>query len=336
MRRPTSHLRAGLRGAAAGLCLLAAVAAQEPGDPAEVIERWLVSEHTSEPLLAETVRAVCDAPDGLAVLGGLQAAMAAAPDTPRSKGFRSLRVKVALEHLRRTHKSGMTFVGQYAGLQALQPWVGPFLFDLLLDTPEWYPLTFRVRLVPAIRDLQPQLPDAERVAGLLRLVGDEGESSALRHALAAALWQWGKRRYAEDFVRELQLRTTEGDGEDRVYSTLELADYFNTLRDYKRAAGAHRAAQALARGAGVELLPVAWYSAACVHALLGEKERGLLALQRCAQMHASPDLDASRRLKRDLFENDPEIALLREDPRFDELLTLAFGAGDTDREGGGR
>jgi|GEM_PF-3227764 hypothetical protein len=336
MTRHFGRAQRGARSAAFGLGLLATVCAQEPADARAAIERWLSSEHNSEQLMAETVEAVCDAEDGLAILGGMQADAAASPDAPRSKGLRSLRVKVALEHLRRTHKSGMTFVGQYAGLAPLQPWVGPFLFDLLLETPEWYPYTFRERLVPAIRDLQRQLPPAERVAGLVRLVEDSSESSALRRALAAALWQWGKKRHAEAFVRALQQKTVEGDGEDRVYATLELADYFNTLREYKRAAQAHRAAQALARGADVELLPVAWYSAACVHALLGEQERGMAALERCARMHASPDLDASRRLERKLFENDPEIALLRADPRFSALLALAFGPDDPDREGGGR
>ena len=71
--------------------------------------------------------------------------------------------------------------------------------------------------------------------------------------------------------------------------------------------------------------PIAWYSAACVHALHGNVERGLEALERCARMHASPDLDRSVRLERSLFEKDPEIALLREDKRFAVLLKLAFG-----------
>ncbi|MEC7724140.1 MAG: hypothetical protein VYD05_01420, partial [Planctomycetota bacterium] len=258
------------------------------------------------------------------------------PGEPRSKGLRSLMPKVALEHLRRTYKSGMTYAGQYGGLASLEPWIGPFLFGLLLDTPEWYPLTFRVRLVPAIRDLQQQLPDAVRVAGITRLVEDEREATDLRRALAAALWQWGKPRHAEEFIRELQLVTTEGDGEDRVNATLLLADYFNLLREYRRAAAAHRAAQALARGADVELLPVAWYSAACVHALNGDQERGLEALRRCAEMHASPHLDKSRRLERKLFEQDPEIASLRADPSFGELLELAFGERDDEDGEGGR
>lgn len=331
----TRYARGGCLNVALSFLALATLPAQGAADPSVAIERWLASEHTSEALMTATVEAVCDADDGLAVLGQLQALLAK-PNAPRSKGLRSLMPKVALEHLRRTYKSGMTYAGQYDGLGSLQPWVGPFLFGLLLDTPEWYPLTFRARLVPALRDLQAQLPSAERVAAIIRLVEDDREPTGLRRALAAALWQWGKRRHAEEFVRELQLATTEGDGEDRVNATLQLADYYNLLRDYKRAAGAHRAAQALARGAAVELLPVAWYSAACVHALKGDKERGLEALRRCAEMLASPDLDKSRRIERKLFEDDPEIALLRADERFQELLKLAFGERVRTPEEGGR
>ncbi|MEC8651598.1 MAG: hypothetical protein VXY92_03475 [Planctomycetota bacterium] len=333
---PTTDARGGSLYAALSLLASAPVPAQGPVEPAAAIERWLASEHTSESLMTATVEAVCDAPDGLKVLGKKLQALQVTPGEPRSKGLRSLMPKVALEHLRRTYKSGMTYAGQYGGLASLEPWIGPFLFGLLLDTPEWYPLTFRVRLVPAIRDLQQQLPDAARVAGITRLVEDEREATDLRRALAAALWQWGRPRHAVEFIRELQLATTEGDGEDRVNATLLLADYFNLLREYRRAAAAHRAAQALARGAGVELLPVAWYSAACVHALNGDQERGLEALRRCAEMHASPHLDKSRRLERKLFEQDPEIASLRADPSFGELLELAFGERDDEDGEGGR
>jgi len=322
-------------GVALSLHGLVALAAQEQADPAAAIEQWLSSEHDSDELLASVVKAVCDADAGIEVLGGKQPLVTTRPTDPRSKGLRSLMAQVALEHLRRTYKSDMTFVGQYAGLRPLQPWVGPFLFGLLLETPAWYPLTFRIRLVPALRDLQAQLPGREDVAAMIDLVKDEREGTDLRYALAALLWQWGKREHAEAFIRQLQLATTEGDGEDRVNATLALADYFNSLRDYKRSATAHRAAQALAHGGGVELLPVSWYSAACVHALTGDVERGIAALRRCAEMHASPHLDSSRRLKRKLFEQDPEIALLRKDPRFSELLNAAFGgARETSSEGG--
>ena len=80
--------------------------------------------------MAETVKVVCDAEVGLQTLGAMQPMLAAEPPTPRTKALRSLLTQVALEHLRRTYKSGMTFVGQYNGLRALQPWVDPLLFDV--------------------------------------------------------------------------------------------------------------------------------------------------------------------------------------------------------------
>lgn len=336
MLRIPVEARRGLFGAAFCLSVLAPLAAQEKDDPSAAIEKWLATDHTSSRLMRETVQVVCDAEKGLAVLGSMQPMIAQKPDAPRSKGLRSLMVQVTLEHLRRTYKSGMVFVGQYDGLKPLQPWVDPFLFELLLDTPEWYPFTFRVRLVPAIRDLQRTLPGEDRVRAVLELVEDDREPTDLRQALAAMLWQWGKKKPAEAFVQELQRATTEGDGEDRVNATLHLADYYNLLRDYKRAAGAHRAAQALARGADYEMRPIAWYAAACVHALAGQKELGMKALERCAQMHASPDLDRSLRLERSLFEKDPEIALLRADERFAALLRVAFGDEPAKKDKGSR
>ena len=76
------------------------------------------------------------------------------------------------------------------------------------------------------------------------------------------------------------------------------------------------------------LLPVA-VLAACVHALNGDQERGLEALRRCAEMHAS-HLDKSRRLERKLFEGRDRVAARGSE--HGELLKLAFGDRDDERE----
>jgi hypothetical protein len=210
-------------------------------------------------------------------------------------------------------------------LTPLQPVVGDFLFGLLLETPEWYPLTHRIHLVPALRDLQPRPPAEERVYPITRIVEDARfEPEDLRRGLAAMLWQWGQKQYAQPIIQALTAATTEGDAEDRVQTTLELADFYASLRQYKQAATAHRSAQTLAKTANVGLRPLAFYSAACVHALLGDVERGLAALDECTNQLASPHLDSSLRLARSMFDNDPELANLRAHARWPELMRRAF------------
>lgn len=299
------------------------------------IEKWLADQVSTE-LMEQTVAAVLkDSELGMSSLGKqltatealMQSELGTRKYAGRLKGMRSLATQVTLEFLRRTAKSDMTYVGQYGQLSLLQPFASEFLMGLLLETPEWYPFTFRVRLVPALRDIQLRLPRAGRIDGIVALINNQQESEGLRNALAAMMAQWGRAKYADKVVNRMRQATMEGDGEDRIQTTIMLADYYNVLRDYKKSAGAYRAAQALAAGADVELLPVTWYSSACVHALSGDATRAMKDLERCAQMHASPDLDPSLRLDRKLFENDPEIAALRKDKRFASIVKLAFGDG---------
>jgi hypothetical protein len=237
----------------------------------------------------------------------------------------SLVSHTALEFLRRQRETGIAFQGQYGALKPLQPQVGEFLFGLLLETPEWFPLTHRVRLVPALRDLQPTLPDEPRAEAITRIVENERlEPEDLRQTLAAMLWQWGRKEHAQRIIQTLVTATGDGSAEERVRTTLELADFYVLLREYKQAATAHRSAQMLAKSGQVTLKPVAWYAAACVHTLLGDTERGMAAMEQCAELLASPHLDSSLRLARAMFDTDPELAPLRAQPRWAELMKKAF------------
>jgi hypothetical protein len=313
------------------LLLLSAAAAQSTDDMATAAERWLASEQNDVELRDRASQLLLREPKlGAAWLAAQLPAMSRAPTESRSKGVQALAMQFVLGHLEQQRKTGMTYSGQYDLLLQLQPFSGDFLFELLLQPPDWFPLTHRVRLVAPLRDLQPRTPDTARLEAVVALVENKTvEPQELRWALAAALWQWGTRKYAEEVVAELRQNAGEGDAEDRVQSTLALADYHTLLRDYRKSAAAHVSAQLLARSGNVQLRPVAWYAAGCVHALLGESERALVALETCATMLASPDLDSSLRLSRSLFDTDPELASLRGDPRFAALVTKAFGAGAT-------
>lgn len=334
---------AGPGGSAAGVvfaCALAfagVAAAQTPAEKiAAVAEPWLGGDQTSRDQLDAVVKVLLEQPkEGIAWLAVQLPKASAAPTEPRSKGVRSLVTHAALEFLRRQRATDITFQGQYSALQPLQPYVGDLLFGLLLETPEWFPLTHRIHLVPALRDLQPRLPEAARVDAIVRIVENARlEPDNLRRGLAALLWQWGMKQHAQAMIAALVAATGEGDAEERVQTTLELADFYNQLREYRLAAGAHRSAQALAKNANVALKPIAWYSAACVHALLGDVERGLAAVGECAGLLASPHLDSSLRLPRAMFDTDPELASLRADPRWAGLMQRAFPAKATDPSAG--
>lgn len=321
--------------ASAVICVIATAAtaraqqrpAASPQAPyAAAAEKWLAGAQTSRDELDATVKALlADPAAGIAWLAAELKPALAAPSEPRSKGVQSLCTHTILDFCRRQRETGITFDGQYSALLPLQPYAGDLLFSLLLATPDWFPHNLRTQLIRPLRDLQPTAPAASRVDAASRLVEDEAiEPENLRRGVASLLWQWGTKRYAQAIVDKLVVASGEGDAEDRVQETLELADYLCLLREYKQSANAHRAAQALAKGAGVTLKPIAWYSAACVHALLGDVERGLVALDTCADLLASPHLDSSLRLPRAMFDTDPELALLRRDARFAAIVKKAF------------
>lgn len=320
-----------------------------PPTPTEIgaaVERWLVTERRDAQCLRETIDLLLvRAEVGFAVLAPMVRGLEVQPAdldglSARAKALRELATQTVLGYIDKVRASEMVFVGQYRELARLDPFATGLLFHLLLDTPNWFSYSRRKALIAPLRDLQQRLPALDRVDAIVDLIADRQEQLGLRQALAAMMWQWGRKEHAEGFLQELRAATVEGDGEDRVQATLLLAEYHYLLRDYRGAARAHRTAQVLAKGSGHRLMPINWYSAACVHALLGDVDKGMAALEQCVQLLASEHLDKSLRLPRKLFEKDPEIARLREQPRFRELLETAFAgredAGRREAAGGAR
>lgn len=289
-------------------------------------ERWLADGQDRDVDVEKVVaQLACDRKAAIAWLATQLAQTDVQAKTPRSRALLSLATLVALDFVTWQRATNMVFVGQYDGLQPLQPFVTDRFFELLLAPPPWFSIDRRVHLVAPLRDLQLRTPPAERLEAVLRIVENERqEPTDLRRALTAALWQWGTREPGQRIVAELQQGIADGTAEDRVRASLELADFYVLLREYKRAANLYRTAQALSKNLGVPLRPVAWYAAACVHALLGEQELGLQAIERCAELLADPNLDVSWRLERKALETDPELAALRKDPRFAAAMAKAF------------
>lgn len=307
------------------LCVFGELAAQEV-TPREfaAAERWLRSEQTSRDASDAATRELLeDAAAGFLWLGR-ELHRDAGRD--RRKGLEALLSSSTLEFMRRQRSGGIRFAGQFDVLRPMQPEVGEFLFGLLLDTPQWYPNSHRVRLVPALRDVQPTSPGEPIMGRVIAMAENEDiEPEPLRRALAGMLWQWGDKRLAQQRIDALVQQSTEGDVEDRVRVLLDLSELQYELREYRSAAATHRSVQAMSKAAHLPLKPIDYYQSACTHALSGDTERAFEALQQCAELQSSPDTDSSRKLDRNLFLTDPEIDSLRRDPRFAAIMQKAFG-----------
>ncbi|HLQ38639.1 MAG TPA: hypothetical protein VK348_12600 [Planctomycetota bacterium] len=314
--------------AASAVLLATAVAQTRPAeDLRRVIDAWLDSDQVDEAQLDKTVASVLDAGRiGLRLLGD-DVRAATDPASKRTKGTLALAVHVSLEFLKRQTGSKMTFAGQYDPLRPLQPFAGKLFTRLLLDSPQWFPSTHRVQLVPALRDLFPEPPGDELIAGAVSLVENEDlEPKDLRRALACALHQWGRKQYVQPDLDRWQKQSSEGDPEDRALALRNLAELHYQLRDYRAAAATYMTLVALAESSGVPLWPTDYYAQACTLSLASEAERALAALEKCAELQASPSVDASVKLERSLWEQDPELALVRGTERFKKAFAKAFPA----------
>ncbi len=244
--------------------------------------------------------------------------------------LRELATELLLVQIEEQRNSGMSFRGQHAALSLLQPFAAERLLELLLQTPDWFADTRRAHLVPAIADLQVDAPSPPILLGTLDLIeATDTEPEDLRYALSWLVWQWGRKEYVEKRAASLRAASAEGDAEDRILALRSLGDLWYRVQDYGRAAATHRALAQMATANHFELLPNDWYWGACYASLGGRVDDGIAALGRCADRLASPALDSSHRLPRKLFEQDPEIARLRADPRFAAILAHAFGPAET-------
>ncbi len=349
----------GLRVLGAATCLLVAGAAvgQSPeGQPpvggtpegesaTDPVRAWLTAERPSEELRTAAAAAVLD--EGAPALRRLErrlsevgpaAAETAAERTHRQR-LESLAVAVSLGFLERAIDSEMVYAGQYEPLRALAPYSGRLFLNLLLQTPDWFPDNRRLQLVPALRDLFPESPGSVPVARMRDLAADtRTESFALRLVLGYALAQWGDPELADRRLAELESEKERGRGSDRLDALRSIADFHYNMRDYRRAARAHRAFLEESADSDFGLVPADYYNAACCLNLAGDLPAAIEMMDRCFDLQTSPHVDQSVKLARKLFENDPEIAPLRATPRFQRQLEQAFGAADDGKagEGGGK
>lgn len=225
----------------------------------------------------------------------------------------------------KVQKSGMVFAGQYDELKALMPHIGEFYLRLLLDTPEWFPITDRWKVVPAVRDLYPKGPDKDTIEQVQTMAQNEVEPEHLRVRLAYALAQWGHRELIKERLRQLEKVATGDDADAAVLAMRDLAAIHYGIRDYTVAALAHRDFLRRAEAREFALVPEYYYNTACCYCLIGDRRTAIQFIEKALKLNNSANIDSSVRLKRSLFENDPESKLARQDPRYRKLLDAAFG-----------
>lgn len=317
--------------AAAGLILVMGCgllpAQQDAGVAAaqKAVGAWLQSGMADEELLGKTVKAVLDGGDGALGWFGGELAVATDPAAARTKGLQAVATHVCLDFVKRAVKSEMVFAGQYRPLQPLMPFVGRLFLLLLLETPDWYPDTFRAQLVPPLRDLYPQSPGQREVLGMIAMVRNvDIEPENLRVQLSLALFQWGHPEFIQPVLDRWRQASGDGDASDRVEALRMLADLQYQLRQYGESAATHRQMELMAENGSVPLWPADYYASACVHALSGDRDKALDEFERCVERQTSGTVDSSLHLDKKVFERDPEIQSLRGTERFEKAMLKAF------------
>lgn len=307
------------------------ICAQDSSDVSKeatkALDSWIDARVRDDALREHTVTEILAADKaGLQLLADRMRVSVEQRDEKASSAVYSLICHVGIAWLDRVEKSGMIFAGQYDDLRVLQPSLGGFYLQLLVDTPGWYPIDRRWRLVPAVRDLYPKGPDTDVIERIETMARDvEIEPEHLRIRLAYALAQWGKRDLVKDKIKSLE-ETLEGDNEEAsILALRDLAAMHYSMREYSIAAVRHKEYLSRAETADYYRTPTDYYNAACCMCLSGDLRSALDYLKRCLALNQSDKIDPSIRLKRDLFEKDPEIATVRATEGFKKLLDEAFG-----------
>ena len=267
----------------------------------------------------------------------LQAARAReGTDRAKARALDSVICHVALHWLERVKKSKMVYAGQYSALEQLQPMVGEFYLMLVIDTPQWFPDNRRIEVVPAIRDLYPKSPGDGVQEQIKQLAKNEDiEPFSLRTTLKYALAQWGDRSLVKDHIHKLTQEARSQDAETSMLALKALADVYYQMRDYLTAARMHSEFLTKAEAEDYYRVPADYYNAACCMSLSGNVISALDLLDRCLKLNNSQRVDESVKLRRDLFDNDPEIRAVRKTKRFRVLVSAAFpgsGAKKNDKQ----
>lgn len=296
-----------------------------------LLQKWLDKERRSEDLRTKVVAAVAEVGDKAMRHLALAATKAReGTDRAKARALDSVICHVGLHWLERVKQSKMVYAGQYSSLEQLQPTVGEFYLRLVIDTPQWFPDNRRIEVVPAIRDLYPKSPGEGVQEQIKQIAQNEDiEPLSLRTTLKYALAQWGDRSLVKDHIHKLTEEARSKDAETSMLALKTLADVYYQMRDYLTAGRMHNEFLTKAEAEDYYRVPADYYNAACCMSLSGNLLSALDLLDRCLKLNNSERVDESVKLRRHLFDNDPEIQAVRKTKRFRELVSAAFPSTST-------
>ncbi len=319
---------------------------KEPAKPpaataAESVKAWLESDGKDRQKLTVAVQAALkEGTAGIdAIAGHLPKDPSKTKDLPNVKQLDSLLTTFAFSYLAKEMSSGIVFAGQYSPLAPLMPYVGRFYLKLVVDTPEQFPERQRQQVVPALRDLYPKGPGEEAMALVKKIALDEEfEQEGLRQALSYALWGWGDKELATKQIEKLKKEMETGKEDDQIDAQQKLADVYYQLRDYPSSAQLLKEFFARAEKSQRVLVPNDYYNGACNMSLAGDIDGALAALEKLFQLQNSDKVDSSQRLRRSMFDQDPDLTNVRKHPKFAELVKAGFGekGGDETKKDSGK
>jgi hypothetical protein len=231
------------------------------------------------------------------------------------------------------------FAGQHDRLAPCRDAVLPTLLrwaveapDSLLDSEE----LLRQAVVAALRDLLgKEAPDAVRDA-LRAIAKDSFESQGMRLCAMFALAQFGDRARLDPLIAQLKKATHAEKPALRADALRQLADVYYNLREFAASSATYDELLAMEESGAIDLdatfgsAPSFYYNAACSASLGGDLD---VAFHRLGQALAR-GAESGDQLANTMLRQDGDIARLREDPRFAELMTKYYGdPGETDKAG---
>jgi hypothetical protein len=219
------------------------------------------------------------------------------------------------------------FAGQYNALRDL----GPLGLQLLSGWLEKPPAQMRADLVKtysirALRDVVGGKPDAALMGVLTKVAKSPVESQGVSREAVFALAQFGDRSLVDPQIKSLEERAASEDPAKSAVALGELADVHYQLRDFASAAAMHKRHVAILEAnetvaAATRNLPTLYYNACCSMALAGQIDDAFAHLDKAIAVGVRTGQPLTKRL----LEVDMDIAALRQDPRFAEVMQK-FGA----------